>query len=105
MGVADTLTLVGIRPPPSVWRRIPGSCHEEQSSKSVKRPSSETASVVCADGEGAAESCEGLALPARDLAERAAILAACESPTDALAHFDEMAWELVLDSHDEDMRS
>merc|ERR1719253_2078570 len=41
---------------------------------------------------------------AADLAKRAARLAAC-SPSDAVALFDELAWETVLTSHDEDMRS
>jgi len=31
-------------------------------------------------------------------------LAACENPLDAVALFDEVAWEVVLEAHDQDMR-
>eukprot|EP00927_Polykrikos_kofoidii_P082161 TRINITY_DN8097_c0_g1_i1.p1 TRINITY_DN8097_c0_g1~~TRINITY_DN8097_c0_g1_i1.p1 ORF type:complete len:694 (+),score=85.37 TRINITY_DN8097_c0_g1_i1:162-2243(+) len=89
--VADTLTLVGIRPPPSVWRRTCGS---------MRIPSSESVAMVSDEtqiGVGCTRSSE-------ELASRAATIAACESPMDALAHFDELAWETVIEAHDADMR-
>jgi len=89
--VADTFTLVGVRPPPALWRRTNGS---------VKRTSSDVIGTARDDREYV-----GCTLPPDVLAKRAARLAAAESPADALALFDETDWEMVLDSHDEDMRS
>merc|ERR1712228_1089011 len=43
-------------------------------------------------------------LSAETLSKRAAQLAACEDPVQALEMFDEVAREVILDSHDEDMR-
>jgi len=96
--VADTLTLVGLRPPRSMWRRCRGGS---------KRPSSEAGAVAGgeekeANGEGASAGCK---LGAAALAACAEKLADCEEPLEALALFDETAWETVLDAHDEDMRS
>jgi len=93
--VADTLTLVGIRPPRALWRK---------SRIGMKRPAetsvaAEDKDVTAGGGGGACA-----ALDAAALAARAAKLAACSTPQEALALFDEVAWELVLDAHDEDMR-
>jgi len=90
--VADTLTLVGIKPPPNVWRRSRGS---------VKRPSSDVMGTASDDNDG----CSAGSIPSTsEMAKRAAKLVACENPVDALAFFDEFAWELVLEAHDQDMR-
>eukprot|EP00929_Paragymnodinium_shiwhaense_P096941 TRINITY_DN5869_c0_g1_i2.p1 TRINITY_DN5869_c0_g1~~TRINITY_DN5869_c0_g1_i2.p1 ORF type:complete len:695 (-),score=158.93 TRINITY_DN5869_c0_g1_i2:161-2245(-) len=95
--VADTLTLVGVKPPPIVWKHTPGAVH---------RPSSD---MDCDDAD---DSVEASAIPgdeivkralADDLVKRAAKLAAC-SAEDAIALFDEVAWELVMESHDQEMR-
>merc|ERR1712224_321953 len=39
------------------------------------------------------------------LSKRAARLAACATAEEAVSLFDEVVWELVLEAHDEDMRS
>jgi len=93
--VADTLTLVGLRPPRALWRnRRSGS----------KRTSSDVAvGGDEKDGLGGAGACSGLCAAA--MQARAAKLAACSNPQEALSLFDEAAWEMVLDAHDEDMRS
>lgn len=80
--VADALTLVGFRPPSNVLRAAPGfpspDLHLE------RLPS---------------------ATPSREeLADKAARLSDCK-PLEAVAQFDEFAWELAMNSHDEDMRS
>merc|ERR1711933_25714 len=90
--VADTLTLVGIRPPANVWRQLRGS---------VKRPSSDVIGMACDDSENYGM---GSALRPGDLAKRAAKLAACDNPLNAIALFDELTWETVLEAHDQDMR-
>lgn len=91
--VADTLTLVGLRPPRSMWRnRRVGA----------KRTSSDTP-VGGDEKEGlGAGACASLG-PAAQQA-RAAKLAECSSAQEALSFFDEAAWEMALDAHDEDMR-
>lgn len=89
--VADALTLVGIRPPPSVWKKTRGS---------VKRPSSDLVGMACDEADSGSR-----AVPSRDeLAKQAAKLAACDNPLDAVAHFDELAWDVVVEAHDQDMR-
>merc|ERR1712059_215253 len=85
------MTLAGFRPPQALWKRSRGS---------VKRPSSDLVSNAGEDWESTRPS-----PAAADLSKQAAKLAACENPTEALALFDEAAWEMVLDAHDEDMRS
>merc|ERR1712232_1321362 len=89
--VADTLTLVGLQVPPSVWKRSPGS---------VKRPSSDVVGMACDDGNASMN-----APPSpEDVAKRSAMLSACKNPLEAIALFDEFAWELVIEAHDQDMR-
>jgi len=87
--VADSLTLAGVQVPPSLWR----------SNSSVKRTSS-VMTGSCASSASAKSLCEPTP---EELARRVARLAQASSE-DALAFFDEAAWELVLDSHEEDMR-
>merc|ERR1711920_54908 len=91
--VADTFTLVGIRPPRSLWKHYCGS---------RKRTSSDPSSP-CAQAEDKEGAANGVST--ETMAERAVKLAACKDSVEALRLFDEAAWELVLDSHDEDMRS
>merc|ERR1712072_1471840 len=88
--VADTLTLVGISLLPSLYR----------TSASVKRTSSDMTDVVPEDDDS------GMAhKPSEEtLAKRKARLAIANR-TDALALFDEYAWDIIVKSHDEDMRS
>mmetsp|Transcript_20551 Transcript_20551/g.44913 ORF Transcript_20551/g.44913 Transcript_20551/m.44913 type:complete len:670 (-) Transcript_20551:105-2114(-) len=86
--VADTLTLVGLQPPPNIWRRSRGS---------MKRP--------CSDVDEEEDRLRRLELSQEERAKRAVPLRECDNPADALAHFDELAWEAVLQSQDEDMRS
>lgn len=89
--VADTLTLVGIQPPPSLWRR---------SRASMKRPSIEVAGAVFED-----TGCAEPAVPSsEEVAKRAANIASFSNAIEALAQFDELAWETVLKLHEEDMR-
>mmetsp|Transcript_63176 Transcript_63176/g.159355 ORF Transcript_63176/g.159355 Transcript_63176/m.159355 type:complete len:717 (-) Transcript_63176:89-2239(-) len=91
--VADTLTLVGIRPPPSLWRKKSGS---------MKRAASTDVIEANADGKDA---CACISAMSREtLEKRAARFLECETPLEAVALFEQAEWELVLDSHDEDMR-
>jgi len=89
--VADIFTIVGIRPPAAMWKRSRGS---------INRPSSDIIGLDDADFN-ISRPCT---LTPTDLAKRKAKIAACQNPTDALAFFDESAWEMVLESHDQDMR-
>lgn len=90
--VADMMTLVGFQLPPSVYRRTGGS---------IKRPASEVIGMACDEAYDDA----GTPLSADELAKRAAKLADCDNPLDAIGLFDELAWEIVLEAHDQDMRS
>eukprot|EP00442_Polarella_glacialis_P046491 CAMPEP_0115095838 /NCGR_PEP_ID=MMETSP0227-20121206/29316_1 /TAXON_ID=89957 /ORGANISM="Polarella glacialis, Strain CCMP 1383" /LENGTH=653 /DNA_ID=CAMNT_0002489357 /DNA_START=141 /DNA_END=2102 /DNA_ORIENTATION=+ len=90
--VADVLTLVGVHPPQSLWKLSP---------ESVVWPNGQAAPDSLEDKEGAS----GCTLSAAEMEKRTAKLAATESSAAALALFDEVAWELVLESHDEEMRS
>merc|ERR550537_1927735 len=63
---------------------------------------SDTAAMLCEDGSN---SCGSTQVSEDNLAERTAKIAACENPQDAIALFDEAAWEAILESHDENMRS
>lgn len=89
--VADTLTLVGVNPLPSIYRTS-GSC---------KRTSSDMTDVAFIEDDES-----GLArMPVPEvLAKRKARLA-LSNRTDALALFDEYAWDIIVKAHDEDMRS
>eukprot|EP00928_Gymnodinium_smaydae_P090317 TRINITY_DN74145_c0_g1_i1.p1 TRINITY_DN74145_c0_g1~~TRINITY_DN74145_c0_g1_i1.p1 ORF type:complete len:751 (-),score=192.06 TRINITY_DN74145_c0_g1_i1:69-2321(-) len=89
--VADTLTLAGFRPPSNVWKRYAGS---------MAKPASDVVGMAVDEAE---DSCGPVYLP-EDMARRAARLAAAETPLDAVAQFDELAWEIVLEAHDQDMR-
>jgi len=93
--VADTLTLVGLRPPRALWRKCRGGAKRTSSDVPVAGDEKEGLS-------GGAGPCASLGAAA--LQARVAKLAACTSPQEALALFDEAAWEMVLDAHDEDMR-
>lgn len=92
--VADTLTLVGLRPPRTMWHRY--KCGS-------KRPSPDTASSATDDMDAVAP-LPGSGTPAAVLAARAAKIARASEPVEALRHFDELAWELVQEAQDEDMR-
>lgn len=92
--VADSLTLAGIRPQPSMWKR-----HHRSS---IKQAASADVIVGSADGKDA---CASISAMSREtLEKRAARFLACETPLEAVALFEQPEWELVLDSHDEDMR-
>eukprot|EP00747_Dinoflagellata_sp_TGD_P120924 gnl/TRDRNA2_/TRDRNA2_173350_c1_seq5.p1 gnl/TRDRNA2_/TRDRNA2_173350_c1~~gnl/TRDRNA2_/TRDRNA2_173350_c1_seq5.p1 ORF type:complete len:625 (+),score=105.31 gnl/TRDRNA2_/TRDRNA2_173350_c1_seq5:170-1876(+) len=82
--VADTLTLLGIQPPPALW----GS--------SVTQPS---AGVGCIRGAPVQRE----PLSEKELAKRTKKLSEC-SAADAVALFDDLAWDAVLNFHDENMR-
>jgi len=91
--VADTLTLVGLRPPPHLWSR----CRD-----AVRQPSCAVEAIV---GVGEPrDAAPGCTLPAKAMAQRGERLLACGSAKEAVALFDDVAWEIVLDSYDEDMR-
>jgi len=86
---ADTLTLVGLRPPPAFW----------QGSKHMQPMLNGFACEHALCGQVAS-------LPsAADLSLRAARLKACADPVGAVSLFDELAWETVIQAHDEEMRS
>jgi hypothetical protein len=88
--VADMLTLVGLKAP----------CPPQD--RAVKR-AKKSHSLICAEDSSAKISLQNAS--ASDLAKKAAHLANCKTPLDAVNSFDEMAWDLVLEAHDEDMRS
>jgi len=88
--IADALTLVGVKPPPGYVSRQSG----------LKRAFGEMADV---EPDAAEESDDRIRSP-EDHAATAARLAA-SSPQEALAMFDESAWNIVLDAYDEEMRS
>jgi len=90
--VADTLTLVGINPLPSLYRTF-GSC---------KRTSSDMADVL---PEQDGDNVYARMPPPEVLAKRKARLALANRAEDALALFDEYAWDIIVKAHDEDMRS
>eukprot|EP00416_Gambierdiscus_australes_P013293 CAMPEP_0171135984 /NCGR_PEP_ID=MMETSP0766_2-20121228/130697_1 /TAXON_ID=439317 /ORGANISM="Gambierdiscus australes, Strain CAWD 149" /LENGTH=485 /DNA_ID=CAMNT_0011599501 /DNA_START=28 /DNA_END=1486 /DNA_ORIENTATION=- len=92
--VADTLTLVGIRPPRNLWPIFSRS----RTRIGAKRPAAQ--SVDDKDYGGA---CALLSVVGME--QRAARLSECSTAAEALALFDENAWEMVLDAHDEDMRT
>lgn len=91
--VADTLTLVGLRPPACLWGRT---------NSTGKRLSDEEAD------EAAASAKEALTLSQYSkeaLEARAARLLACESAGEAVALFEQPEWDAVMDAYEEDMRS
>jgi len=89
--VADTLTLVGINALPSLYRPF-GSC---------KRTSSDMADLLPEqDGDNVYAR-----MPSPEvMAKRKARLALANRAEDALALFDEYAWDIIVKAHDEDMR-
>lgn len=109
--VADALTLVGIRPPPSVWRRsleVSPARAVGEPEHAEELPSPTPAGAAAAAGaDGTEEGSRAVAAAARAEAmeQRIAELLSCETAAEAVAHFTRAEWELVLDAHDEDMRS
>lgn len=87
--VADTLTLVGVRPIPSLYK-TPGC---------GKRTSADMTGAISEDDD----SNLGRMPSAEVLAKRKAQLANAHR-TDALALFDEFAWDIIVKAHEEDMR-
>lgn len=95
--VADVLTLVGVHPPTALWKLSPGS---------VNWPAGQEGNVdSIMDEQEAATTATGCQLSDEEMAKRARRLAACDSPHEALQLFDEAAWELCVEAHEEDMRS
>jgi len=89
--VADSLTLAGIRPPPSMWR---------QNREAAQRAS--RAGVMEPDSKDCGTSINSMTQGHLEL--RSGRLLACKSAFDAVALFDQADWDLVLDAHDEDFR-
>lgn len=89
--VADIMTLVGVQPPASLWSLTP-DC--------MKWPENQNASDTIEDLEYG----EGCTLSLQEMEKKANKLAACSSSVEAVAAFDETAWQLIIDSHEEDMR-
>uniref|UniRef100_A0A7S2J0F0 Tubulin--tyrosine ligase-like protein 5 n=2 Tax=Zooxanthella nutricula TaxID=1333877 RepID=A0A7S2J0F0_9DINO len=92
--VADTLTLAGIRPPPSFWQPGP--------SVGTKRKVEGVTSESCADVKDLTP--VACTWSKADLDKRTRKLLECKTAKEAVAMFEQAEWELVLDSHDEDMR-
>jgi len=88
--IADALTLVGVRAPPGYISRQDG----------LKEAFGEMADVEPEEFE---EVSDRVRSPA-ECGAMAAKLSSC-SAQEALAMFDESAWNIILDSHDEEMRS
>lgn len=87
--VADVLTLVGVQPLQTLFRTS-GGCKRTSSDMAVDPPEGDESGLARMP-------------PPEVLAKRKARLALA-SRTDALALFDEYAWDIVIKSHDEDMR-
>jgi len=95
--VADVLTLVGVHPPTSLWKLSPDS---------VTWPAGregETDAIM--DEHEAATTSTGCQLSDEEMLKRARRLASCDSPQEAIQLFDEVAWELCVEAHEEEMRS
>jgi len=90
--VADSMTLVGIRPPASVWQ-----------TGGTKRKADGVTAEACAETRGATPIAYTMSKVALDA--RAAAIAACKTAEEAVAMFEEAEWDLVMESHDEEMRS
>merc|ERR1712070_354330 len=88
--LADALTLAGIRPPPSLWQSGDSSNTKLQNSKQHYNYSTAADRV--------------LMLPAKESAKRIERLSSLCSNETVLQLFDEIAWQLVVDLHEEDMR-
>jgi len=87
--VADTLTLVGVSLLPSLFRTSVG----------CKRTSSDMSDVTPEDDDS------GMArMPSQEAMTKRKARIAIANRTDALALFDEYAWDIIVKSHDEDMR-
>lgn len=88
--VADVLTLVGVHPPAALWKLSPESVHWPASGN-----------VSPSDDNEAAAGC----LISEDEMRKRALKLAGQSPQEAVSLFDEVAWELVVEAHDQEMRS
>lgn len=89
--VADMLTLVGLQAPLA----------SKDKHREVKRAKKTHSDVSGGDAQSI--------LPPRtaspsERAKKAACLANCKTPLDAVNLFDETAWDLVMEAHDQDMR-
>lgn len=91
--VADILTLVGVHPPASLWKLNP---------EAISWPTEQTDRAPSMDEDEIAQGC---VLSSEEMAQRATQLAASGSPMEALGQLDELAWEMITESHEEDMRS
>eukprot|EP00933_Yihiella_yeosuensis_P008631 TRINITY_DN114195_c0_g1_i1.p1 TRINITY_DN114195_c0_g1~~TRINITY_DN114195_c0_g1_i1.p1 ORF type:complete len:376 (+),score=92.17 TRINITY_DN114195_c0_g1_i1:30-1130(+) len=90
--VADIVTLVGVHPPVSLWGLWPESVNWKGKSRAPDSIEDEEGEFPCT-------------LSAAEQAKKARKLAQYDSPADALANFDKIAWELVLEAHEEEFRS
>lgn len=88
--VADTLTLVGVQPLPSLYRQFAFG----------KRSISDMTDA----GQEDDESNMGR-MPTPELLAKRKSRLALATRTDALALFDEYAWDIIVKAHDEEMRS
>jgi len=89
--VADMLTLVGLQVPMA----------SQDKHREVKRAKK---SHVDVSGDDAQSILPPHTLSPSELAKKAACLAKCKTPLDAVKLFDETAWDLVMEAHDQDMR-
>eukprot|EP00747_Dinoflagellata_sp_TGD_P120920 gnl/TRDRNA2_/TRDRNA2_173350_c1_seq1.p1 gnl/TRDRNA2_/TRDRNA2_173350_c1~~gnl/TRDRNA2_/TRDRNA2_173350_c1_seq1.p1 ORF type:complete len:728 (+),score=98.84 gnl/TRDRNA2_/TRDRNA2_173350_c1_seq1:263-2185(+) len=87
--VADTMTLVGLQPPPNLW----GGC--------VRQPSESASNGTLCCSRGGPQQREPLS--DEELEKRTKRLSKC-NPAEAIALFDDRAWDAVLNFHDENMR-
>jgi len=118
--VADSLTLVGIRPPWQAWRGTAADTTVNYSSSSSGEGSESEGARDDSEGEShrrerkakkaAAEVLVGddgspVDIGSRETCdERLAVLRAAPTPLEAVKMFEETEWDLVLESTDEDMR-
>jgi len=90
--VADTMTLVGLRPTPGLWTQ-----NREAARKAM-------GAGVILDPEHKEFGCTINSMTYDELAARAEVLNACRTPQEAVKLFNEAEWDLVLDAHDEEYR-
>eukprot|EP00932_Pfiesteria_piscicida_P017551 SRR837773.4429.p2 GENE.SRR837773.4429~~SRR837773.4429.p2 ORF type:complete len:649 (+),score=295.50 SRR837773.4429:74-1948(+) len=88
--VADTLTLVGLRPAAAM-------CADRELARRAA-----SAGVLDPDSKEYGTTINSMS--SATLQERSARLRACKTPRDTIATFDQADWELIMDCHDEDFR-
>ncbi|CAK9097417.1 unnamed protein product [Durusdinium trenchii] len=102
--VADVLTLVGVHPPAALWKLSPESVHWPASGNVSPSDDNEAAAGCLISEDEMRKRALKLVLGTLFLVQDQLYLAG-QSPQEAVSLFDEVAWELVVEAHDQEMRS